>query len=63
MSKPDTDTEVFDQIATETDLLQIIKWVLEMEDATEEVSEMKDHAVFLCINLAMGNRETIFKIL
>lgn len=57
------ESEVFDQIVNDTDLLQIIKWVFEITDIDREIKEMKSLACLLCVNLAMGNEASINAII
>ena len=43
--------------------MHIIKWVFEMEDSDQTVQAMKSSTCFLCVNLAMGNADSISQLL
>ena len=59
LSQKKTPIEVFDEITFETDLLQVVRQVFEMNDETEEIKEMKDLACEFCVNIATGSEKSI----
>ena len=62
-SQTETPPEAFDKIIAGTDVLQIVKWVFEMDDTDEEVREMKGLACFICVNLAMSSEASVMEML
>lgn len=63
LASPNLEAASFDQLANETDIMNVIFTVFRRDDSTEWASAAKNKAINLCINLLMGSESTVKEVL
>ena len=63
LATPNLDSERFDELVDETDIMEVIFTIFRRDDGIELASVAKSKALNLCVNLLMGSSSTVQEVM
>ena len=63
LATPNLDSERFDELVDETDIMEVIFTIFRRDDGVELASMAKSKALNLCVNLLMGSSSTVREVM